>query len=303
MEEFEVLIIGSGAGGFGAGLYCGLYKLKTLILGNDFGLTALATVVEDYPGIDSITGLDLIHDMKKQVKKFGVPVRHDFVEKIEKKGKDFIAYTKDKKTYNAKKLIIATGETHRKLGLKEEDKFSGKGVSYCATCDAMFFKDKVVGVVGGGDAAAQAALILAEYASKVYMFVRRDVFRAQPVMVERLEKNKKISLLLKSELKELKGKNFLEKVVYEENGKRKEMEMQGVFVTIGVIPQNLLAKQLSLKTDEKGFIIVDQKQKTSIEGVFAIGDITATHEGFKQIITACAEGAVAARKCYEELRH
>ncbi len=301
-EEYDVLIIGSGAAGFGAGLYAGLYKLKTLIIGKDYGLTALATVVEDYPAIDRIVGLDMIEEMRKQMNKFQVPVENAFVENISKKGKLFDVTCDNGKTYSSKFVILATGETHKHLGLPSEEKFMGKGVSYCATCDAIFFKNKVVGIVGGGDAAAQASLILAEHASKVFQFVRKDKMRAQPYMVDRIHANKKIEVWYESEVKDLKGGKFLQKVVVEQKGKKKELDMQGVFVTIGVEPQNVLAKQLGVSINELGFVPVSQHQETNIPGVYCIGDLTATHPAFKQIVVACAEGAVAARQIYEKLR-
>ncbi|MFH0714738.1 MAG: FAD-dependent oxidoreductase [Candidatus Diapherotrites archaeon] len=301
-EEFDVLIIGSGAAGFGAGMYAGIYKLKAMIFGKDFGLTALASWVEDYPGIDRIEGLKLVQVMRAQMDKFGIPVQNSIVEKVSKKNGKFEVQTDDGKKYLGKYVILATGETHKSLGIPLEEKFNGKGVSYCATCDAVFFKNKIVGIVGGGDAAAQAALILAEHASKVFVFVRKEKMRAQPWMVEKVEAHPKVEVLYNTEAKELKGEKVLQKVVVEQKGKRKELELQGLFVMVGVQPQFELAKQLGVELDELCFVKVSQKQETNVENVFAIGDLTSTHRGFKQIVVACAEGAIAARQIFERLK-
>lgn len=208
---------------------------------------------------------------------------------------------KNSGSFESKALIVATGLMNRKLGLGEE-RLVGKGVSYCATCDAGMFGGKTVAVIGGNDSAAQAALLLAEYAKKVFVFYRQAALRCQPVYLPKLAAKKNIEIVFNSNITEVFGDKKLEKITLDVEGKKKQVLLDGLFPEIGAVPQNVLLQDIGVKFDNNGFIIVDSSQKTSVEGVFAAGDITSTHPGFKQAIVSCAQGAVAANSVYALLR-
>lgn len=230
--------------------------------------------------------------MIKQINDLGVEVKQEEVIDI----KDSFKIKTNKGEYAAKKIIIATGSKRMKLGVDREDELVGKGVHYCATCDANFYKDKIVGVVGGGNAALTSALLLAKIAKKVYIIYRRDKFsKAEPSWVEDVEKEKKIVPVFNSEVKKLIGKK-LEEVEITDG---KKIKLDGLFVEIGGITNIKLAKLIEIKLD-RNYIKVDKNQKTNVEGVFAAGDVT--NNPLKQIVTACGEGAVAGFSVFKELR-
>ncbi|MCK4336285.1 MAG: FAD-dependent oxidoreductase, partial [Candidatus Aenigmarchaeota archaeon] len=222
---------------------------------------------------------------------------------VGKKGENFVVKTKDKE-HEGKAVILATGSKKRKLGLPKEEEMTGKGVAYCATCDAMFFNDKIVGVTGGGNSAVKSALLLAEYAKKVYLVYRREKkdMRAMPYWVKKAEENDKIEMIFRSVPKEIKGKEKLESVVFEKDGKDLEIKMDGLFVEIGTDPENSLAKKLGVSLDEQGKIKVEKDMSTNVEGVFAAGDITNGSNGMEQIVTSCAEGSIAAESAYNYVK-
>ena len=204
-----------------------------------------------------------------------------------------------KEKYLSKKIIIATGLTKNKLKIEREKELIGRGINYCATCDAPLYKNKIVVVVGGSDSALTSALLLAEFAKKIYISYRKDKFiNAEPTWKEEVMKNKKISIMFNSEVKELIGKDFLEGIKIKRDSKIQELKIDGLFIEIGSTPNDFLAKELKLKMDG-AYIKVDKKQKTSVSGVFAAGDIT--NNPLKQIVTACAEGAIAAYSAYKEI--
>ena len=204
-----------------------------------------------------------------------------------------------KNLYECKTLIITTGMEKRKLGIPGEKEFLGKGVSYCGTCDGPLFKDKIVGVVGGSDAAGVEALLLTEYAKKVYIIYRREQLRAEPVTFEQIKKNKKIEIIYKSNVTEIKGKQFVESVILD-NGR--ELKLDGLFIEIGGIPTSYLVKDIGVKLTEDGHVIVDETQETNVDYIFAAGDITNASNKFKQIITAASEGCLAALSAYKHVR-
>jgi thioredoxin reductase (NADPH) len=197
----------------------------------------------------------------------------------------------------ARTVLLATGSKHRKLAVPGEEEFHGKGVSYCATCDAAFFRDKTVAVVGGSDSAAKEALLLSEHAKKVYIIYRREKIRAEPINAERVGNNKKIEVINNTNIVEIKGRQFVESVFLDAPyGGSKELKVDGVFIEIGYLPQNELAKGLGVKLDEKGEIIINRDSETNIPGVYAAGDVTAN--SFKQAVTAAAQGVIAAKSAY-----
>lgn len=299
MENYDLIIVGAGPGALTAGIYAGRYQLKTLIIGQiTGGMTGTAHKVCNFPSYEEIGGMELMMKMINQIKKLEIEIKQETVLEI-KKGKEFEIIT-DSKRYKTKKIILATGSERRKLGLENEEEFIGKGISYCATCDSGFYKDKNVGVVGGSDSALTAALLLAKYAKKVYIIYRKDKFeRAEPAWIKEVRKEKKIVSLLNSEVTKIVGKEKLTGVKIKEGEKEKSLELDGLFIEIGSVPNTKISEQLKLNLD-KGHIRVDKNQKTNISGVFAAGDIT--DNPLKQAITACAEGAVATYSVYKELK-
>lgn len=306
MESYDLIIIGAGPAGMSAAVYAGRYRLKTLVIGEmPGGLAAEAVKICNYLSYKQISGMEFTQKMEEHVKDIGVEVKYGKVEGLAAKGERgelFEIKSAEGGVYTAKKLILAMGSEKRKLGLKGEEKFLGKGISYCAVCDAAFFKGKTVGVVGGGDAALTAALLLSEYAKKVYLIYRQEkFFRAETAWVEQVEKNKKIETVFKANVAELKGEP-------NDNGGRlegvkldtgRELKLEGLFVEAGGTPNTELARQLGVELEGR-FIKVDKEQKTNVAGVLAAGDIT--NNPLKQIITAAAEGAIAATAVSKEIR-
>ncbi len=292
---YDIIIVGAGPAGMNAAVYAARYRLKTLVFGEiTGGAAAKAYEICNFLTYKKIRGFELSMKMKEQVTSLGVEIKAERVEKISY-CKFFEVKTHDK-TYLAKKIILATGTEDRKLDMDNEDKFTGRGISYCATCDAAFFKDKVVGVIGGNDAALTAALLLSEYAAQVYIIYRKDhFFRPEPAWVSLVEKNKKIKPIFNSNVVKLIGKDKLEAVLLDNE---KTLKLDGLFIEIGSIPRTELAKDTGVKL-ENGFIKTDSEQKTNVYGVFAAGDVT--NNVLKQIITAAAEGAIAAKNAYDEI--
>lgn len=279
-----------------AAIYAARYKLKTLVISKEIGgMIVDAHIVENYPGYTKISGMDLMKKFREHVKYFNVEIKEEEVENIEK---GFKVYT-DKGTYQGKTILLGIGLKRRKLNVKGEEKFIGKGVSYCATCDAPFFKDKTVGVIGGNDAAAMAALLASEYAKKVYIIYRKEKIRAEPYWVDLINKNKKITIINNTNVKEVSGTKFLEKIKLDKPYKNKdELKLDGLFIEIGSVPTKALTQDLKIKTDDKGYIIVNAKQETNVKGVYAAGDITTGSNYFRQVLAAGAEGAIAANSVY-----
>lgn len=295
----DVIIIGGGVAGLAAGMYAGRLKMKTMIIAETKGGTIILTdVVENYPGFKLITGRELTDRLEEHARDYNIEFKDGRVTKLEKGENEgcFYVYADDEK-FEAKTLIIATGTKHRKLKVPGAEEFENKGVHYCALCDGAFFKDKRVGVVGGSDSAAKEALVLAEYAKKVYMIYRGEKIRPEPINAKRIERNSKIEVITNTNITEIKGKDKVNKVVLDKeyNGS-KELELDGVFVAIGGIPLSDIAKPLGVKTNEKGEIKIDRQAKTNVKGVFAAGDVVDT--AFKQAITGVAEGVTAAYSAY-----
>jgi len=298
-KRYDLIIIGTGPAGLTSAIYASRYKLNFIVLGKTLGgMTGKAHEIVNFPSYEKITGVELIQKIEKQAKSLGVEIKAEEVLEIKTNNEFKIKTNKD--IYQAKKIILATGTTKGKLNLANEDNLIGHGISYCATCDAGFFRNKTVGIYGGGNSALNAALLLSKFAKKVYIIYRRDKFsKGEPILTEQINKNKKISKIFNSEIIKLGGKDSLKEIVIIENGKKRGLNMDGLFVEIGNIPDDRLAKQLNLKLDGD-YIEVNKKQETNIKGVFAAGDIT--NNPLKQIITSCAEGAIAADSAYQELK-
>ena len=304
MESLELVIIGAGAAGLAAGIYAARSGLKTLILEEKLagGNTADAPIIENYPGFLSISGRELAQKMLAHCKKFNVEIHEmERVTGLNLKGERKTVKT-DKAVYETKTVIIASGTHYRELGVPGEKEFYGRGVSYCGVCDGPLFKGKRVLVVGGGNAAAITALYIAGLASQVKLSHRRDVLRAEESLVKALESKENVEILWNTELKEIKGKDLVEKVTLFNNktGDTWELKIDGVFVQVGEVPNSQLAREAGVKVDEGGYIMVDVRQRTNIAGVYAAGDVT--NHPVKQVGTAVGQGITAALEAYGYIR-
>ncbi len=300
MEEYDFLIIGAGSAGLPAAIYAARFRLKTLVIGEVPGGTITTThIVENWPGVITATGWDLMDTLMKHVKANEVKVLTDKVVEVQKKGDfDFLVKTAEGKEFKAKTVLFAMGTSRKKLGVLGEKEFENKGVSYCAVCDGALFKNKAVAVVGGSDSAAKEALFLSEHASKVYIIHRGDKIRPEPINGERVKANKKIELMLNKNVKEIFGEKFVKGVRFIEGG---ELALDGVFIEIGATANSGLAKKIGVKVDGRGEIIIDEASRTNVKGVYAAGDVANRH--FKQAITGAAEGVIASFSAYEDINN
>jgi thioredoxin reductase (NADPH) len=281
-----------------AAIYAARYMLNTVVIGQEVGGTAtMPHDVENWPGFKG-AGLELMERFRKHVESFKVPIITENVKKIEKKGNNFVVST-EKKSYAGRTIILAMGTKHRKLEVPGEEEFFGKGVSYCATCDCVFFKDKVVGVVGGSDAAAMAAQILSQHAKKVYIIYRKERMRAEPARVTELEHDPKVEFIYKANVTEIIGDSFVRKVKLDTG---KTIELDGLFIEVGGVPVTAVAKELGVELSQSERIKVSAAMETNVPGVFAAGDITTGSNEFNQIVTAAAEGAIAALSAFTFIR-
>ena len=300
--KFDIIIIGAGPAGYTAGVYSSRARHDTLILSGILpgGQLVNTTDVENYPGFeDGILGPDLMIKMRKQAERMGTTIIDEEVINVDFKRKPFKVLTATEE-YEAPSVIIATGATPRKLGLNGEQTFGGKGVSYCATCDGPFFRDQELVVVGGGDSAMEEAAFLTKFASKIHLVHRRKEFRASKIMQERVFNNKKIQLHLDSEVLEISGEQKVNQVILRNKvtNEDKNLDVGGVFVAIGHEPNTkIFDRQIEL--DSNGYIILKTRTQTSIEGVFAAGDV---HDHvYRQAITAAGFGCMAAIDANEYL--
>ncbi|MCX7778935.1 MAG: FAD-dependent oxidoreductase [Patescibacteria group bacterium] len=301
---YDLIIIGAGPAGLTAALYASRYRIKTLVIGRPFeSRLTEGYLIENYPGFPSISGLQLIEKFVKQVKSYNTEILEENVVEINKENITFKVQTEQKKIFQAKSLIIASGTEKRRLSIAGEKEFLGKGVSYCATCDAPLFKEKIVAVIGGSNSALMAAELLSKYAQKVYLIYRQKSFRAEPIWQERIKREKKIIPLFETNPVKIEGKKFLEKIILDKEYQgQKELKVDGLIIEIGSEPVSKLVKNLGVELDEQGLIKINTDGSTNIEGVFAAGDITTGSNKFRQIVTACAEGAIAALGVYNYLR-
>ncbi len=303
-QTFDTVIIGLGPAAYSAALYAGRYMLKTLVIGETPGgqLTE-AGEVDDYLGLIGVQAQDMIKLFNAHIEKYNIPAIVDTVESFRREGDIYVVKTKRKGEIKTKTVIVAVGVKRRKLNVPGEDKFTGRGVSYCSVCDAPLFKNRVVVVVGGGDSALEGAELLSRYATKVYLVHRRDQFRAQPVYVETVKAKPNVEIILNSTVTEIKGDKLVRQVTVKnlKTGETKDIDVNGIFIEIGFEPPVEFAKVNSLETDQNGYIKVDEWGRTNLPGVFAAGDCTSTWLGFRQVVTAVAQGAVAARSAYTYL--
>ncbi|RLG84562.1 MAG: thioredoxin reductase [Thermoprotei archaeon] len=298
-EKYDAIVVGGGPAGLSAALYLARYGLKTIIITKLVGgLVNEATVVDDYLGLPDIPGSKLVDKFVSHVKKYHVPIVIDEVVGLKKNDELWCVETRMKKKYCGYAVILAIGSEKRKLRVPGEERLVGRGVSYCATCDGPLFKGKVVAVVGGGNSALISALYLAEIASKVYLIHRREEFRAFPIYVEKARKNSKIEFVLNSIVTEIIGEERVTgiKVKNKITGEEKVINVDGVFVEIGLEPPTEFFKKIGVEVDENGFAKVGPDMSTNLPGVYVAGDAAGgpCKYRFEQIITAAAEGAKAA---------
>lgn len=295
IQKEKLIIIGGGPAGLTAAIYSSRAGLNPLVINGPEpgGQITLTPDLENYPGFpDGIGGFEIIEKFTEQAEKFGARTVFEVVEKVEFEDKPYIIET-DSKKYEAESVIIATGSEAKRLGVKKEKELTGNGISYCATCDGAFFKDKEVAVVGGGNVALEEANFLTKFASKVYLIHRRDKLRGDKILEDRLKEKEKVEILWNSEVKELKGEDKLSGITVENNktNEQKELNVKGLFMAIGYDPRTELFKD-QIELDESGYIITDKNQRTNKEGIFAAGDVQ--EPGFNQVVVAAGTGAKAA---------
>ena len=300
-EKYDVIIIGGGPSGMSTGIYAGRYGLKSIIIDSNIlgGNMNLASKIENYPGFSDIEGRKLAEHMCAQTKQYSEIKEFETVENITK-NENIFNVTTDKSKYFSSAIIFATGTTHKKLNVLGEDKFLGKGISYCATCDGNFFKNKDVVVVGGGNTSISSAIYLRNIGCNVILIHRKSMLQAENILENTL-KSREIKILLNTKILEIRGDKFVNEILIEEitTGEKKFLSAKGVFIEVGVIPNSIIAEKISVKTDKEGYIIVDNNQRTNLKYVYACGDVTTE---VMQIVTACASGAKSALSAYIDLK-
>jgi len=307
-NNYDLIIVGAGGTGLAAGMYAARLGIKTLLLGASHGsemqiggIITTTNIVENYPGFKSISGYDLAKKLEEHARDYeDITIKEELVEKASKKGDEFTVLT-NKVEYKSKSLIIATGTKWKTLDVPGTKEFDKKGISYCALCDGAFYRDKTVAIVGGSDSAIKDALVLTEYAKKVYIIYRGEQIRPEPVNLKRIMSNPKVEIINNTNIIEMKGKGNLTSVELDKefNGST-NLKLDGVFIAIGHIMLSVIPEQLGVQLNAKKEIIINHKDSsTNIEGVYAAGDIT--DKPFKQLITGVGDGVTAAYSVYEYL--
>lgn len=298
----DVLIVGGGPAGLTAGIYAVRRGLTAIVCEGKLpgGTLTITPFIENYPGFKKISGMELAQKLEEHARGQKVEIKNDAVASLEKKGELFEALLAGGERITAKTIILAMGAVHKTLGLKGEKELAGRGVSYCATCDAPLFKGKKVAVIGGGSTALSSALLLSNIASKTFIIHRREEFRGEEAMVKQIEAAG-VEKIIPFKPLEIIGREKVEaiKVQHAKTLEEKSIDVDGVFVCVGEVPVNELAKKIGVKIDEAGYIQVDRECRTNVEGVFAAGDITGW---LKQIVTAEYMGAQAAISAFEFIK-
>jgi thioredoxin reductase (NADPH) len=299
----DLIILGAGPAGLAASIYASYHKLDHLAVGEMIGGTPLeAALIKNWPGTEVISGAELMKKFLAHAEGLGGKIIQGRIAGL-KKEKDYFEVITDTETYQSRALLVALGTRRRKMNIPGEDKFLGKGVSYCATCDAVFFKNKIAAVIGGGNSAAMAATLLAEHASKVYLIYRGAELKCQPMLADQLSKNPKVTIIYSTNVLEVAGANKAENIILDKpfNGNAM-LKTDGVFIEIGAMPSTDLLNELGVKLNEQGYVIVDQWGATNVPGVYAAGDIITNTPGFNQIVAAAADGATAVNAIYRYLK-
>lgn len=308
---YDLIIIGGGPAGITAGIYAARQKLNTLLITKDFGgqVARKAVMIENYPGFEEISGLELIQRFEKHLRRASarsdgqnVDIEKDEVSKIEKKNNHFFVTTKNKNKFESKAVILASGADPRPLEIPGEKEFLGRGVSYCTVCDAPLFSNKTIAVIGGGNAGFEAVIAISNWAKRIYILETGSVIRADAENQERAKKTGKVEIITNAQAKEIKGEKFVNSLVYLDKKTRKEINLavDGIFIEIGTQPATSFVKGL-IEFNKKDEIKVDPfSGQTSCPGLFAAGD--ADNVPYKQIVIAAGEGAKAALSAYGYLQ-
>jgi thioredoxin reductase (NADPH) len=296
MDIYDVIMIGGGPAGLAAGLYTSRARLRSLLIEKGFPGGQVVTIdwIENYPGFEEgISGIELSRRMEMQARKFGLEITQGSVKEISLHNEIKKIVLEEGKVYEAKAVILATGANPRPLKVEEEEKYRGRGVSYCATCDGAFFKGKKIAVIGGGNSAVEEAIFLTKFADVVYIVHRRDQLRAEKIIQERAFANPRIKFIWNSLVEKIDGKDTVNALSLKnvKTGELSELAVEGVFIYIGYNPNTGFLKGL-IKLDKDNYIITDENMSTSVEGIFAAGDVRA--KSLKQIATAVGDGAIAA---------
>lgn len=291
---YDIVIIGAGTAGLSAGIYGVRAGKKVLILEEKYygGQIINTPHIANYPGIKNISGFEFATNLYEQAIELGVEIQYEKVKKIEDNNKIKKVIT-EVNSYDCKSIIIATGAKNRKLGVENEEKFTGAGVSYCATCDGAFFRGKDVAVVGGGNTALEDAGFLAEYCNKVYLIHRRDEFRGEDKLVNILKEKSNVEFILNSTVSAIEGSDIVEGITVKNviSNEIRSIDVNGIFIAIGQAPDNAIFSEI-INLDEKGYVIADETCKTNLEGIFTAGDCRT--KKIRQLTTAASDGSVAA---------
>ena len=300
---YDIAIIGSGPAGLTASIYASRYKLSNIVFGKEIGGTITgAHKICNFPGLQDISGIDLGMRMYEHAKSLGGQYTAESIKDIKKENNMFVLISETGKEYLSKTVIIATGTNRNKLNLPNEKYYLGKGLSYCCTCDGMFFKNKIVAVIGGSSAATMAASMLSDIAKKVYIIYRGTQLRGDKTWIDDVLDRKNVEIIYTTVITALEGKDKLERIKLSKPYNDSEyLDVDGIFVEIGSEPSIDIPSKLGVELDEKGFIKVLANQSTNINGVWAAGDCTNSMDNFKQVVVACAQGAVASNSIYSYL--
>ena len=297
--DYDVIVIGAGSAGYPTGMYASRYSMKNLVIGwLPGGALATSHKVENYPGVLSASGKEIMDDFKAHAVNAGSDMLEEMVTEVTKHEDHFHVVTATQKEFKTKFVVLATGNNYRHLGAKGEEEMLGKWVSYCATCDGNFFKGRDVVLAWGWNTALTEALYLAEICNKVTIVHRRDTFRAEDIWVEQAKKVENIEFALNEEVDEISGKFFVEEIKLKSG---KIIKADGIFVAIGSNPNTDLVNHMNPEKDDEGCLKVDARQETSIKGLYAAGDVTTNSNKFKQTIMSAAEGCLAADSIHEEI--
>lgn len=303
-KNYDLIIIGAGPAGLSASIYASRYGIKHIIIGQIIGGQVSEThKIDNYPGIEDMVGFEFARKWCDHAKKYGTKIIPNLVYGIKKEGNLFNIKLDNQEKYQSKTVLLATGTKRRRLNAAGEEKFLGKGVSYCATCDGFFYKNKIVAVIGGSDSACSGSIYLGELCKKVYLIYRRNELRAEPFWMKQVKNNPKVEIIYNANVLEFVGDEKIRKIKLDKKyNNSDEILMDGVFIEIGSDPNISYAENLGIEIDKSGYVKIKSDCSTSVSGVWSAGDITDGSDKFRQVITAAAEGAIAVRSIFNYLK-